>query len=357
MSTLHTELLRSALLSGEEAVAAFHAWQAMVHLDHLPSELHGLLPLLYRNLEESGIEHPWLPRLKGIYRRAWYLHRAALHSLAPVLTALHAQDLPVLLVGGTALGQTVYPAPALRPHPISELVVPDGRVTQALAALHALGWRPEPASPHLDSPAFRAWVAGQRFVNGQGQALWLGWHVVPTLPCADLDGACWAAATDLTLDGRPLRTLCPADHLLRACLTAQSGSLIDLADAAWVMRCGGVEWPHFVELAGRFRAGWPALRLLECLAETVALAPPPEVLAALRGMPGFFAEKRMGMGALSHPLSKQGRLWRLLARYQRTAACAGGAADPRSFVAYLQHTRHLDSPWGLPQAALRSMLG
>jgi hypothetical protein len=363
MPLTYTQQARLALLAalgGDPPDAnAFDLWQASVDIEDLPPGHFLLLPLIYDNLEQSGRPHPWLPRIRGVYRKMWYASQVALRAALAVVEAVQAAGQPALIAGAAALAHTVYPQPELRPLLQPEVIVPVAAADAALQALHALGWRAQPAAPHLTSPAFRAWVAGQRFVNDQGQALWLGWHVVPTLPCADLDAACWAAAAELTLDGRAVRTLCPADHLLRTCLTAPEGGLIALADAALLVRSAALDWQRFLELAGRFRAGRPARHVLETLAETVGLAAPPEVRAALHRQPDSWAERRIptGLAGLAQPAARRLRFWRLLARYQRTVACAGRPADPRNFIVYLQHTRHLDSPWRLPLLVLRRMVG
>lgn len=351
--------LLAALGTDQPDVEAFDRWQASVDIEELPPGHYLLLPLIYASLEARHHDHPWLPRMRGVYRKIWYASQVALRSALEVVEALQAAGQPALLTGAAALAHTVYPQPALRPLFQPEVIVPLAGADTALRVLDGLGWRAEPAAPHLSSPAFRAWVAGQRFVNGQGQALWLGWHVVPSLPCADLDAACWAAAIELTLDGRSVRTLCPADHLLRACLAAPEAGLIALADAAWLVRRGGMDWQRLTEMAGRFQAGSPLLHMLETLADTIGLAAPPAVLSKLRQLPVTFAERRTppGLAGLAQPGNRRQRFWQLLARYQRTVACAGRPAGPLGFVAYVQHTRHLDSPWRLPLAVMRRVAG
>ncbi len=350
--------LRAALGAEQPDADAFDRWQASVDIEALPPGHYLLLPLIYAGLEARHGDHPWLPRMRGVYRKMWYASQVSLRSTLSVADALAAAGQPALVAGAAALAHTVYPQPALRPLFQPEVIVPLAGADAALRTLDDLGWRAEPAAPHLSSPAYRAWVAGQRFVNGQGQALWLGWHMVPSLPCAELDTACWAAATELTLDGRPARTLCPADHLLRACLAAPEAGLIALVDAAWLMQSREVDWQRLLEMAGHFRAGWPILDVFEMLAEAAGLTAPPEVLAALRRLPATFVERRIlpGLAELGQPGTRRQRFWRLLARYQRTVACAGSPADPCSFVAYLQHTRRLDSPWRLPLAAVPRMV-
>lgn len=353
--------LLTAALSPDAAAAAaaWRAWRDAADLDALPAGQYLMLPALYANLARCGLAEEADPRIKGVYRRTWYANRGLIELTAAALAALDGADVPAVLAGAAALAHTVYPQPALRPLFQPEVIVPLAGADAALRALRELGWRAQPAAPHLHSQAYRDWVAGQHFVNGQGQALWLGWHVVPSLPCADLDAACWAAAIELTLDGRSVRTLCPADHLLRACLAAPEAGLIALADVAWLLRGGAVDWPRLMEMAGRFRAGQPLLHMLETLAATIGLAAPPAVLSKLGQLPVFWAERRIppGLAGLAQPGNRRQRFWQLLTRYQRAAACAGRTAGPLSFVAYVQHTRHLDSPWRLPLAAVRRRAG
>jgi len=202
-------------------------------------------------------------------------------------------------------------------------------------------------------------VAGQRFLNEQRQSLWLGWHVVPNLPCAQLDRACWSAAVDLPLDMGTVRTLCPTDHLLRTSLTAQEGSLVALADAALLLRHATIDWQRLLELARLSWSGRPVLCTLETIAETVGLDAPAETLSALRQLPASYAEKQIpsGLAGLAQQTARRQRFWRLLARYQRTVACVGSRPHLRSFVAYVQHNLRLDSPWRIPQKAVDRVVG
>ena len=275
-----------------------------------------------------------------------------------MLDALQAADCPALVIGPAALAHTVYPAPALRPLFLPEVVVPGEFVNGAIRVLQAQGWRAEPVSPHLTNAEFRAWVAGQRFVNEQRQSLWLGWHVVPNLPCAQLDRVCWLAAIDLPLDTGTVRTLCPTDHLLQASLTAQEGSLVALADAALLLRHATIDWQRLLELARLSRSGRAVLGTLRTIAETVGLDAPPEILSALRQLPASYAEKQIpfGLAGLAQQTVRWQRFWRLLARYRRTAECAGVPPGLGNFALFLQHSRHLRTPWEIPQYLLRRML-
>ncbi len=84
MQERERDLLRAALLSGEPAATAFVSWQKEADLDHLPFAEHSMLPMFYHNLAELGVDHPWMGRRKGVYRRTWYANQLALRTLATV---------------------------------------------------------------------------------------------------------------------------------------------------------------------------------------------------------------------------------------------------------------------------------
>ncbi len=238
------------------------------------------------------------------------------------------------------------------PRPIS----PPMLVTSATAAgptlqtLHQRGWQPEPAAPHLLSAEFRRWTPGQRMVNPQTQAVWLGWHLIPAAPCAELDAACRAAAVPLPLATSPLTTLCPTDQLLYACTTASEATLIALADAVFLLRGAEIEWPRLVELAGRYRLALAVLTVLETLVQELGLEVPAQVLDALRRLPASSGERRvqriLDQAPATRSLSERARL--LWDRYRRALACNGERPGPRTFAAFLRHDRRLSSAWEAP---------
>ena len=333
---------------------AFDHWQAGVDLDELPPGHFLLLPLIYHNLEAHDSAHPWLPRIRGVHNKIWYASRMAQQALLRVVTALRADGHPVLLAGAAALAQDVYPIPTLRPLFRPEFIVPVESCDRAIEILIAQGWRPDPAAPCLSSAAFRTWVCGQRFVNGQAQTIWLNWHAVPGLPCPDLDRSCWSSAAPLQFDDVSLLTLCPTHHLLRLSLANRDDRLITLVDATLLLRSTTVDWPQLVEIARRFHVGSPLLRFWNLLAETRRVEIPSESLRALRTLPTSFAERQAA--EIDDQASFPQRAWRVLADYERSARCAGESHGPLSLATYLQHTRRLASRWQLPGNLLRPTL-
>jgi hypothetical protein len=73
-----------------------------------------LLPALYRALERLGVEHRWLPRLRGVYRYAWAANQLTARDLLALLDAFQQAGLPVVANRGLPLVDRYYADPAGR---------------------------------------------------------------------------------------------------------------------------------------------------------------------------------------------------------------------------------------------------
>jgi hypothetical protein len=352
---LEAKLALRAAVGGE--ISDFTRWQAAVDLDHLPPGHYLLLPLIYHHLARHDLEHPWLPRIRGVYRKLWYANQLDLGTVAEVVAALQAAGSDTLVVGTAALATTVYPDPALRPIRLAEVVTSDPAT--ALPALLAQGWRAEPAAPDLLRAEFRDWVPGQRFVHANGRKIWVGWHVLRALPCGDVDASAWAAAAPLTLGQTPARTLCPTDLLLAAALTEGEARLLALADVALLLRRGPILWSRLLEHAGRWRLGEAVAALLTPLTQELDVPVPAAVLDDLRRQPTDPATARWLRVAALPPAQRTlaDRAWWGWARYARAVSCNGRQVGLGTLTAFLRHTLRLTSAWEIPSALLRRAAG
>lgn len=344
--------LAAATGSGPGAVDAFREWQARVNLDELPAGHYPLLPLIYRTLQRSEIEHPWLPRLAGIYRKVWYANQLLLPAVAAMAGAMAAGDVEALVVDGAALAPTVYPDPALRPIQPPILVVRSADADRAIDILHSFGWRAEPDAPHLLSADYRAWSHGQRFAGTDQQSLWLGWHGATGYPCPELDEEMHRSSTSIALGTATVSAPCPAIQLVLACLSAGKTNLIAFMDAAYLIERGAVAWPHLVEVARRFRLSLPVVDTLSTLGELFGITVPEGMLVELRSFPVTDQERHAQHLATMAPAERSLRdraSW-LSIRYRRALACNGAKPGVGTFAVFLQHSFHLASPWQLPTA-------
>jgi hypothetical protein len=134
-------LLAASFLRGERAVAAWEAWHPAVDIEALPPESQALLPQLYRNLTNQGVEHPLLLRIAGVYRHAWYANQRLLACAVEAVRALGAAGIETQLVGGSALALTCYADSGARRLQAAELLVDGRAVLRAAIVLRRAGWR------------------------------------------------------------------------------------------------------------------------------------------------------------------------------------------------------------------------
>lgn len=336
--TLSINLLRAALLPpSPEAATAFHAWQSTVDLDNLPSTHYVILPLLARNLERMEIDHPWLPKLKGIYRRAWYANQLALRPLARLTASLKEAGIPCLLVGAAALGQSVYPEIALRPVDFLRLLVPQEQVVGAVERLLTVGWQLQPANHPWRQAVQSPWQSALRFSNPVGDSFALEWRALALWPSAGIDEAFFRRAVPMAVGESTVQIPEPTDHLLRVWASLEEGFLTGLVDAAHLIRAGGIDWPRFVEMAIACQLAATAAIGLGLLAQSGELGIPGEVIERLEQTPLPIFERHF-LQNLSEPATRSAarRLGNEWQRFRYLAGTRHIRPTPGRFLDYLQ---------------------
>ncbi|MGH2632815.1 MAG: nucleotidyltransferase domain-containing protein [Tepidiformaceae bacterium] len=205
-------LLRAALLPEEPAAAAWQEWRDTGALDDVDSGSFRLLPLLYRNLARHQIDEPQLPRLRGVYRQAWYRNQLAMERAQEAVRVLAGEGIPVMILKGAALIDGVYGELGARPMNDVDLMVPRGSAKKALRLLTEAGWSC-PTHPDGDFQRPMRIVHGLPLLGPNGLAIDLHWRLLDESP-AGQDAAFWDAAEAFQFDGQQVTRLCPADQLL-----------------------------------------------------------------------------------------------------------------------------------------------
>ena len=181
-----TRALLQAVLGPEQVnPQAIERWQAETDIERLEVGQFQLLPLVYQQMELVAADHPWLPRLKGVYRRTWMANQLARRAAADALQVLAAAGLPALLIGPAALALTVYADPATRPIGAPQVLTPTVDRLAAIRALTAAGWQPSPRTA-LAAVRCERWQAGHLFVKPlagkEALQVRLCWHGLPLAP-------------------------------------------------------------------------------------------------------------------------------------------------------------------------------
>jgi len=338
-------LLRAALLTGSEAVSAWEAWQAATPdlgaLDHGSIRL---LPLLYANLRALGVSHPRMDVLHGTYRKAWYQNRVLLHRVGRVVQGLNDAGVPTMVLKGVALLASLGAELAVRPMDDGDVMVPADRVAPAADVLGGLGLR-----TRWDlSPDRRSTIHAAPFSEGERHWLDLHWHALKEDCAPDADAAEWAAAIPVRVDG--VATLAPTltDQLLHACVHGlrwdPEPPLRWVADAAMLVRTGGIDWELLAGRAHAHRVA-PVLGMaLDYLARVLELPIPPG-FAASRLTPPTAAWERRELRLQMEPLTE---LRRLRLHWYRHRRLRGGEGGLKALVAFPGYMRRF---WGLRSVA------
>jgi hypothetical protein len=244
-------LLRAALAHPEEAAAAWRDASGLVDVDTIDGRSHDLLPLLYRALAAGAVQDPWLPRLKGVYRRTWYANQLLLRRAARAVSALSSEGIDALVLGGATIGLLHYRDLGARP------------MDDTSIAVHPAAWR-----------------------RAHGVLASTDWDLPPAR-LADDD--LWRAVVPLEIEDATARAPCASDELLRICVrgiswTSRPRSGRWIADVLVIVSASRevIDWERFLRRAGEARVAPHVGVVLGYLSETFAAPIPQRVLGLLR---------------------------------------------------------------------------
>jgi hypothetical protein len=134
-------LLRACLSAGNEASDAFLEWKGSADIDTVDPGSYRLFPLLYSNLKSNGIDDPLMNIFGWVYAKTASNNRTLYGRLSALLSELGRRGMPAILLKGSALALLYYGDPGLRPMMDADILVPTGRVREAIDIITGLGWR------------------------------------------------------------------------------------------------------------------------------------------------------------------------------------------------------------------------
>jgi hypothetical protein len=331
-------LLLAALGEGDVAERAWARWRAAHIEDQFDIASFRLLPLVYRNLAAAGSEDPYMGRLKGLYRRSWFVTQSLARSAAAAVARLERAGIPTMLLKGAGLAVAHYRDLGARPMDDVDIAVPSARAADALELLGAAGYRPR--RPIADGQLLMGHAVPLAGADGTVIDLHSS-----TFWAAGGDDELWEASVPVELHGVGTRTLCPADHILHVCTHGAYWSGIHplrwVADVHAVARSGGVDWDRLVRLAHERELGDPLAGALEYVHERFGVSTAPDLPARLRAgrvRPLRRAAQRVAALPPSR-LRSSGLLFVYLDAYGQRARAAGFRPTPRGFLRWLE--RHL----------------
>ena len=230
--------LQASLLDGDRAI---EAWKKLsITKREEESGIAWIAPLLMANVARLCPDDPWVRENPHFLTLCELKGRAVSESAQRVVGLLSAAGLRTLALKGLALGATVYPSPGRRTVSDLDVLVPRGRVFDAIAALKASGYRAGPKEPK-SADDLRAHHAHAFYPShGRDQTLDLHWHVLASARHDSDDEAFWAEARPLNLGAHESNTLCIEDQLLHVLVHGVRWTRMPhvrwVADAAMILR-------------------------------------------------------------------------------------------------------------------------
>jgi hypothetical protein len=298
--TLSTEgeLLLSVLKNEEERLRVLArkgdiAWGKVIS----KAIQHGVSPLLYVNLRKASLDSIVPEQMMDWLRRAYLdsVARSLLNQqeIECLLKTFSRKSIPVIVLKGGVLAQTLYANPALRPMGDVDLLIRQADIVRVKPLLLTVGYQISP-DPFCRSASFRwRFLKGMPFrkvgEDGASLELDLHWHLVffdwyGDVVKMDLDGF-WQRAVPVNIAGKRVLQLCPEDTILHLCahmaINHKYQGLLRYVDLARALRVYKLNWEHVVERAIQFRikiATYFALRFCD---ELLGTSVPVEVMRDL----------------------------------------------------------------------------
>ncbi|MFN8467419.1 MAG: nucleotidyltransferase family protein [Caldilineaceae bacterium] len=176
-------------------------------------------PYLYWNLRRldalSALPEALHRQLHASYMSNAARNRALLHFVEQILTAFAERHLPVIVLKGTYLVDHVYPSLGARVVGDTDLLLPAGRIAEAVTVLESLGY----VGSEPFSPAFLTVDKHLGFYQRGGHLVELHYELmVPQKPMPVPVAEIWKRAVPATVAGCPVLVLAPEDQLLHLCI-------------------------------------------------------------------------------------------------------------------------------------------
>lgn len=276
-------LLEAAVSAPRAAAAAWREWDSRYTLDDLHDDANNVLPAVYRALRHEVPEVPQLPRIKGIYRRAWYHNQLLIGAGLEMIRALQDANIPVLLMKGVPLLFHWYGDSGVRPLGDVDLLIRPEDGERAVALFRERGWEPlvpirEPLETTLEM------VHAIEFRLGAHGNIDLHPHALEECLYKGADDGFWSRAQPLSLPGLETQRLSATDMLLHVCVHGSRGApgrvVHWIPDALAILRGGeAIDWEILYREARSRRLIVPVREALAYLAERFEAPVPPRVLA------------------------------------------------------------------------------
>jgi len=338
------------ILADRPDPAELAAWTREVNIEALDQGSVRLLPSLFRRLSAAGLDHPWLPRMRGWHRRTFYLNQLLIHRGLRVVRALAGQGIPALLLKGSGLGPRFYGDLGERPMGDFDILLPEEAPQDAVMAVLT-----KDAGLALRDRALHA----HTFLGKDRLEIDVHRYLLPELAYRGSGRSLWERAAPIELGGEIWRTLSAEDHVFH--ILVHGLRVSDVPPLRWIVDTAAVlratprfDWGLVVEQARRTATAQPiAAGLAFMVEEKLVGAAGQEALRQLQAIPVSARDRLLFSGQMQKPGFAYSclRPFLLYARLNRLA----DKRDRAGFPDFLAALWDLESPRKVPGAALAKL--
>ena len=277
-------LLEAAFGNPSRAHSAWSEWSRGRDLSALGPGHRRLLPPVYCNLRDAGVDAADIPeQVKQMARSLWVRTRLLLHGAAETVKLLTAHGIEPVLLKGAALVAGGCADARSRPMADFDLLVRPSEAVEAARLLEEDGWQ---ADVTLDR-GLVAWRVAANYRRGEWQCD-LHWRVLWESRDEEADDRFRDGAVEARLEGVPARILRPEHALLHVILHGTRAydptAVRWIGDSLAILRTHAArfDWPLFVREAEERGAVYPLREALAYLSDAFGAAVPHDVLANLQ---------------------------------------------------------------------------
>ncbi|WP_319773525.1 nucleotidyltransferase family protein [Breoghania sp.] len=282
------ELLIIAAACPHEARAAdaLRAWLDQTDFDDVTFAEQRLLVRIAMRFPSSRLEIPERGRIDGIARMLWSKSRIALKAAEPVLQALTAAQVKVLVIKGASFcALDMANLKGRVAHDVDVVIRPE-TIPAVLDVLDGDGWRADHGASMLYLRSLGAGFHGINFVKAPNGDIDIHSRVYRTVARDNsAETGIWARAVEHDFLGARVMVPCPTD---RFTIALAHGTMDSLHHADWIVDCarmieaGEVDWSLFLENVDRLKIGPHVHIALAYMANRLGLGVPETVLKTLR---------------------------------------------------------------------------
>lgn len=250
-------VLRASLLERNDAISAWERWESTTDLEGYHNDVFRLLPLLYHNLKKHNLKHPFMKRLKGVYKMFWYQNKQLLHENTIILRELKKSGIDTLVFKGAPLAILHYKNIALRPMNDVDVLVKKKDVHKSIDFFTKRGWIPQ-LMPIKD---YLKYHNGVGFADRDGNEFDIHWHPLVESIWEEDHNDFWDNSVPLTINGFETRAFSATDLLLHTIIHGIKWNLEPpvrwIADSYYLINYSGdqIDWDRFIYLAKKYNLG------------------------------------------------------------------------------------------------------